>query len=81
MTDILDMQNLAVNTLTGVMNHATSLGNISQSECRKMSDGLIPLMNTRDKQSLMQALRSYGKRFPVSFASCESLIYQINSQL
>lgn len=79
MSDLLDKQNLAVNTLTNVMNHATRLGNISQSECRKMSDGLIPLMNTRDKESLMLALRNYGKQFPISFTACEGLIYQINS--
>lgn len=80
MADLLDMQNLVVNTLTGVMNHATQLGNISQSECRKMSDALIPMMNTRDKESLMLALRNYGKRYPISFTACEGLIYQINFQ-
>lgn len=81
MADLLDMQNLVSDTLMRLMNHATQLGNISQSECRKMSDASVQAFNAHDKASLILFLRNYGKKFPVSFATCESLIYQINSQL
>jgi hypothetical protein len=76
----LDTLNHIADALQGVAISAQTQGNISTSAMRKMSDDIPQLYNIQDKGSLITYLRQFGKRHPVSFAICESLIYQISSQ-